>query len=712
MNWYYLTDENEVAGPVAEVALRAMLESGVLSPASQVCREGTEEWIELGTVHETAVARPQASPFSRSTRKRGKWGVLALVVSVTSLAIGGIWFVGGLGSNGKDPTVEPKVATSQAASAGEDAKSVTPVEKHRLWHFEFGSSRSECIATMKALKDEGVFDELDTSTVLYGWLPGAKSVEGKTPRGGEIDMEGLLSIPANRLDLFFLDDALVGISASAFMGMIPAGSAERQAEGLEEFFGTEAELRVVEDDVGNETRYFRLQNGSLVAIIRDREKGSLDVRISDSALTEERKAPDTTSSEKDSQADELPVSNNAPNADFSEVDQETALVAPDDLKFDPDETSHSDIFTNSLGMRFAKVNIPNGPTAGRTVMFSIWETRKRDYSAYAESEPTWLSDSRWKTGDGQKGFAWSDDPNSPVTFVNHADASSFCLWLTQRDQKQRLIPDHAEYRLPTDHEWSCAVGIGRAEDPGLSVEDKDGGIKDIYPWGREWPPPADFGHIRIDGRKSRFEKGFAPVGSFRPGMFGLYDMAGNVGELVWDTNSPRNIEPSRGFSFLQTALKFPKEQFFSSARMFADRENFAYQERQGRCNDLGFRCVLELDGPVSDLRSSNQNAEAKEDPIIGEWALRLKNYRPTTWRFNRDGSWIRPGSRGVDEMAGRWERKGDVVLAWRHDPNNRYKTDPSKPLAEVHIDMDKGELFWKPLQGPFSFRGKRRSEAR
>lgn len=44
MKWYYLNEENEVVGPVSVEVLREMLESGSLTLASQVCREGAEEW--------------------------------------------------------------------------------------------------------------------------------------------------------------------------------------------------------------------------------------------------------------------------------------------------------------------------------------------------------------------------------------------------------------------------------------------------------------------------------------------------------------------------------------------------------------------------------------------------------------------------------------------------------------------------------------------
>ena len=43
--WYYLTDRNEVVGPVSGNALRSLFTSGEITSASSVCREGTEEWV-------------------------------------------------------------------------------------------------------------------------------------------------------------------------------------------------------------------------------------------------------------------------------------------------------------------------------------------------------------------------------------------------------------------------------------------------------------------------------------------------------------------------------------------------------------------------------------------------------------------------------------------------------------------------------------------
>ena len=51
------------------------------------------------------------------------------------------------------------------------------------------------------------------------------------------------------------------------------------------------------------------------------------------------------------------------------------------------------------------------------------------------------------------------------------------------------------YRLPTDHEWSCAVGLGESEDPEKTPAEKGKQLIDVFPWGSAWPPPARVGKL-------------------------------------------------------------------------------------------------------------------------------------------------------------------------------------------------------------------------
>jgi hypothetical protein len=195
-------------------------------------------------------------------------------------------------------------------------------------------------------------------------------------------------------------------------------------------------------------------------------------------------------------------------------------------------------WTNSLGMIFV-------PVEGTNVLFCIWETRVKDYAAYANANGG--VDGSWKNPEYKKQKVTPTE-DCPVVNVSWEDARAFCDWLTKKDRDAGKIPRDAYYRLPTDAEWSVAVGLGRED--GNSPKDKDGNIKDVYPWGKEFPPPNGAGNFADISAKAKFtdfpiiegyRDGFAttaPVGSFNANKFGIFDLSGNVWEWCEDKYNP------------------------------------------------------------------------------------------------------------------------------------------------------------------------------
>jgi len=198
-------------------------------------------------------------------------------------------------------------------------------------------------------------------------------------------------------------------------------------------------------------------------------------------------------------------------------------------------------YVNSLKMRFVPVKINGGPTDGKKILFSIWETRVQDYQEFVND----VRGRKWRKAD----FKQKDD--HPAVQVSWLDAVAFCEWLTERESKKRKLGKHDYYRLPTDHEWSCAVGLGKEEDPQSAPNLKDGKDPDIYFWGRNFPPKRVVGNfygeeskkdpkgnkMRIKGYNDGYEW-TAPVGSFEANGFGLYDMGGNVWEWCHEWFDP------------------------------------------------------------------------------------------------------------------------------------------------------------------------------
>lgn len=229
---------------------------------------------------------------------------------------------------------------------------------------------------------------------------------------------------------------------------------------------------------------------------------------------------------------------------------------------------------NSLGMKFV-------PVPGTKVLMCIHETRKGDYAAYAAANPR--VDGAWKNIEAYK-VPVSEADDHPVVNVSWDDAVAFCAWLSKHEG--------ATYRLPTDREWSYAVGIGTKEEKGSTPELLDGKLKGLYPWGKAWPPPAGAGNFADTSGAAKipgmivvpgYTDGFAttaPVTSFKPNKLGLYDLSGNVWEWCEDWyNKNRKERVLRGGSWHYDPLSL-----LSSDRLYNDPAT--------RDIYRGFRCVL------------------------------------------------------------------------------------------------------------------------
>jgi formylglycine-generating enzyme required for sulfatase activity len=98
--------------------------------------------------------------------------------------------------------------------------------------------------------------------------------------------------------------------------------------------------------------------------------------------------------------------------------------------------------------------------------------------------------------------------DGPVFNVSWYDAQRYVAWMKRITGK--------DYRLLTESEWEYASRAGSVS---------------AYPWGDE----IGTGNANCDGCGSQWgNKRPAPVGSFRPNAFGLYDMQGNVWKWLED----------------------------------------------------------------------------------------------------------------------------------------------------------------------------------
>jgi len=131
------------------------------------------------------------------------------------------------------------------------------------------------------------------------------------------------------------------------------------------------------------------------------------------------------------------------------------------------------------------------------VTFDHWEACRQ--AGACKRDP---DDHKW----GKKGM--------PVVNIDYQDALDYAAWLSEKTGET--------YRLPNEAEWEFAAKAGTTTK---------------YWWGDK------VGKGNANCRKCGTPwsgKGSAPVASFKPNPFGLYDMNGNVWEWVADCWNPNH----------------------------------------------------------------------------------------------------------------------------------------------------------------------------
>jgi formylglycine-generating enzyme required for sulfatase activity len=206
---------------------------------------------------------------------------------------------------------------------------------------------------------------------------------------------------------------------------------------------------------------------------------------------------------------------------------------------------------------------------------------------------------------------WDYTDRHPVVNVTWNDATQFCDWANSivQDKKDGLRLSGAwSVRLPTEAEWeySCRGGTTTrwftGNEPGslkgyanlADVSAKNAkAIANQFPKG--WPPYA------------AFDDGYAftaPVGSYKPNPFGLYDMAGNVSQWCQDPYGPEE-RAFRGGCWSDTAR----------ACRSANPHGFYPFYRN---DNLGFRPALVPSGKLNFAHSVKHPDAAPNETVSGQ----------------------------------------------------------------------------------------------
>ncbi|MSU65514.1 MAG: hypothetical protein EXS38_05300 [Opitutus sp.] len=192
--------------------------------------------------------------------------------------------------------------------------------------------------------------------------------------------------------------------------------------------------------------------------------------------------------------------------------------------------------------------------------------------------------------------------NHPVVFVNrYSDVRAYTNWRTKKEGRI--------YRLPTSSEFEYAARAGRPD------------IK--YPWGNDAPA----GHATFSEKGERdisiWRQRLQPVKKFPANPWGLYDMAGNVHQMI-DQYPDVTLG---GFVFRITS-KDDREGWamggsWARTPYFMELGNSAYQLEGIRRADLGFRVVREPAGTTHFHRQNRRlvAASAGDRKVFLSWNL-------------------------------------------------------------------------------------------
>lgn len=214
-----------------------------------------------------------------------------------------------------------------------------------------------------------------------------------------------------------------------------------------------------------------------------------------------------------------------------------------------------------------------------------YEISKAQFAAFVEATNYNPGNECW-TMEGGKGEmrsnrSWSDPgypqaSDHPATCVSVDDAEAYIKWLNQKTG--------GRYRLPTEAEWEYAARGGSTA-ARFWGDNPDGACK--------YANVADLSLQKADAKVTPHdcEDGYAytaPVGSYLPNAFGLYDMLGNVWEWTCSSDSGYGSSEEEKCTSLLSRRIYRGGSWINTADYVRSASRYGYIP-SFRFNNLGFR---------------------------------------------------------------------------------------------------------------------------
>lgn len=234
-----------------------------------------------------------------------------------------------------------------------------------------------------------------------------------------------------------------------------------------------------------------------------------------------------------------------------------------------------------------------------------------------------------------KGLTLSE-PDQPVVRVSWHEARAFCRWLSEKTG--------VRFDLPTEAQWEYACRAGSADALAFGGTDTD-----FSPWANladatfahaimaplnthpkavsQWSGGVP--HLVLEGANlasDRFRDGFsvtAPVRSFRPNRWGLYDMHGNAAEWTRSLYRPYAYRDDDGRNGAETEGRYAAEgegrrvvrggSFFEPPRRARAAVRLSYPGWR-RVFNVGFRVVC-----AEPESSAAMHSRDRGDPQAGRF---------------------------------------------------------------------------------------------